>query len=168
MKTQLSERDIAQLRAEFDVGASQGELARRFQISKSTVNKYCKGRVPKNAKVVDTLVEIEQHLKAQDPIAVREVRYEVDRRLRDMEFFRESSLLIAAKAVEMSKAERVSMFDLEKAQNIIGKGKENIYGKAPDTAIQINNGADAKKADLSHLTLAEKLEIKRKVFKTAG
>ena len=60
----------------------------------------------------------------------------------DNAFFRKASLIIAQKAVKKVQSEDCSMMELKAAQELVGKGKENIYGKSPDTAIQINNGKE--------------------------
>ena len=65
----------------------------------------------------------------------------VDERTKDLIFIRKASLIVAQKAVQKVQQEDCSMQDLRHAQEVIGKGKENIYGKQPDTAIQINNSA---------------------------
>jgi hypothetical protein len=63
----------------------------------------------------------------------------VDEKTKDLIFIRKASLIVAQKAVYKVQNEDCSMQDLRNAQEVIGKGKENIYGKSPDTAIQINN-----------------------------
>jgi hypothetical protein len=65
----------------------------------------------------------------------------VSERVQDDIFFRKASLIIAQKAVKKVQTEDCTMMELRAAQELVGKGKENIYGKAPDTAIQINNSA---------------------------
>lgn len=168
MAGKLTDELTIKIIADFHTGMSQGKLADKYQLSKATINKICKGMRPKNISRVEQLVRIKTELMEQDIYSAKAVEREVDRKLKDLEFFRESSMTVTRRAMDLVvDSEQISMFDLEKAQSIIGKGKENIYGKSPETAVQINNSTAAPApTDLSHLTLAEKLEIKRKVFNT--
>jgi hypothetical protein len=160
----LRDLDKQKILADFHSGATQGAMAEKYKLSKSTVNALCKGVAPMNVEHIKNIVKAEEALRNQHPISARVARDVIEEKLNAMEFFREASLTIAKKALAKAEEDWVSMFDLEKAQNIIGKGKENVFGKSPDTAVQINNNTAQPKTDVSHLTLEEKKAIRNKLF----
>lgn len=125
--------------ADFHAGITQNALALKYSVSPSTINNLCKGVTPKNIDKVNTLTRMKIELAAQTECEANAIRQEVDLRTKDMEFFRSASLKIARKAIEKVAMEDLNMVDIERAQNVIGKGRENIYGRTPDTAVQINN-----------------------------
>lgn len=137
MSAKLTESKKALIMADYHIGMSQNALAIKYDVSKGTINKMCKGVTPLNKETVNTLTRVQLELAGQNEQNVTAVNREVNERLQDMIFFRSASLRIIEKALDL--AEGANLHELEKAQNIIGKGKENIYGKAPETAIQVNN-----------------------------
>lgn len=145
MARQLNDTDRAKILADFHVGMGQHALAIKYEVSPATINKLCKGKVRKHVEKVNTLVRIKTELQEECEFQVNAVHREVDQRSRDLQFFRTASMVISKKVIEKVENEDLSMFDLEKAQNVIGKGKENIYGKMPDTAVQVNNNQNTYK-----------------------
>lgn len=131
--------------ADFHAGINKNQLALKYEVTPAAVHKMCKGILPKNVDKVNSLIEVAVGLQGQTILEVNSVNQQVSTKVADFEFFRSASMIIAQKAIQKVQTEDLSMFDIEKAQNIIGKGKENIYGKMPDTAIQINN--QQKEAD---------------------
>ncbi len=149
-----SHKEWETARAFYERGLSLSEIVARPEVNitdRSSISKRAKqdGWI-KGAKSI--LVEKELEVK-QNVAAISEVKSTlnstelevhntlVSERARDDTFFRSASLLIAQTAVKKVQAEslKCSMADLRAAQEVVGKGKENIYGKSPDTAIQINN-----------------------------
>lgn len=141
MATRLTDDKKAQIMADYHVGMSQNAISIKHDVSKGLVNKLCKDVEPLNKELVNTLTRANIQLAGQNDRNVTAVHKAVTERMRDMEFFRMASIKIANKALEKVDCGDPTMFDLEKAQNIIGKGKENIYGKVPDTAVQVNNNS---------------------------
>ncbi len=139
MTEQTTDTERAKILADFHVGMTQNQLSIKYERSKATIHKICKGVIPLNIEKVNTLVRIETELAEQSEQNVKAVRSLVDRKTRDLDFFRDASLLVTKAAIQKVKKGDASMFDLSKAQEIIGKGKENIYGKAPETQVQVNN-----------------------------
>jgi hypothetical protein len=140
------------VRAFYERGLSLAEIAARDEVvikdRKSISRKAAQEGWIKGEKA--TLVEREVNTKQ----AVAEIATEkatlnatelsvhntlVSERTQDDIFFRKASLIIAQKAVKKVQTEDCTMMELRAAQELVGKGKENIYGKQPDTAIQINN-----------------------------
>lgn len=135
----LTDKERASIMAEYHIGVSQNKLAIKYDVSPATINKLCKGVAPKHVNNVNELTRIKIELAAESELQVNVIDAEVNNRARDMKLFRDASILVLNKALNKLDSEDVSMADIERAQNVIGKGKENIYGKQPDTAVQINN-----------------------------
>lgn len=135
----LTEKQKESLLADYHAGVNKNRLAIKYDLSPTAVGKICHGIEPKNIDKVDTLTRIANELATQSAKEVDSINAQVAQRVEDLEFFRSASILVAKKAVEKVKKEDLTMFELEKAQAVIGKGKENIYGRVPDTAVQINN-----------------------------
>jgi DNA-binding MurR/RpiR family transcriptional regulator len=163
MAAHLTEGQKALIIADRKAGYPYDQLADRHKVSKATVHKVCKGISTINAPRVKELVEA----GVQEQLDNSAVHLLAQQKLLDLEFFRNSSKEIAEAALQkVRNYPDMPMKDFESAQNIMARGKETIFGKSPETAIQINNNKDTNKphTDLSHLTLQEKLAIKAKVF----
>jgi hypothetical protein len=137
MGAKLTKDQIASIMADFHVGMSQNSLSIKHNVSKGAINKLCKGIEPRNEKLVNTLAHARVELAGQDYRSVTAVNRAVTERTEDMMYFRSASLSVMEKALEMTRG--ANIMELERVQNIIGKAKENIYGKAPETAVQVNN-----------------------------
>lgn len=135
----LTDDDRQLLLADYHAGVNKNQLSIKYGITPAGVHKICNGIAPKHVDKVNMLVNIDQEMREQSKYELRSVVQQVSQKVSDMAFFRSASLIIAKKALEKVKTEDLSMFDLEKAQGVIGRGKENIYGRTPETAIQINN-----------------------------
>jgi DNA-binding Lrp family transcriptional regulator len=135
----LTEIQKTKLLADYHAGVNKNQLALKYELSPVAVGKICKGITPKNAEKVNTLINVAIGLEGQSSYELESINRQVSQKVADFDFFRSASMIVAKKAVEKVKNENLSMFDLEKAQSVIGKGKENIYGKMPETAVQINN-----------------------------
>lgn len=135
----LTDKERANIMAEYHIGVSQNKLAIKYDVSPATINKLCKGVAPKHVNNVNELTRIKIELASESELQVNVIDAEVNNRARDMTLFRDASIFVLNKALNKLDSEDVSMADIERAQNVIGKGKENIYGKQPDTAVQINN-----------------------------
>lgn len=169
-RSRLTELDRIKIGSEYRAGINQRALATRYGVSVGTINNIVKGMVCNNAAVVDQLVEVHDRiLNSREPVDIATIGMLSQRKLQDIQYLRDATLKIIY--VTMEKIEKegtmISFYDLERAQNIIGKGRENMYGKSPDVAVQINNNdnptANPNLADLSLLTLEEKIELKKKL-----
>ncbi len=138
MATQLNDNDRARIMADYHVGISQNALAIKYEVSPATINKLCKGVVRKFEGKVNTMVRIKSELQEESEFQVNAFHREVEQKSRDLQFFRTASMVISKKVVEKVENEDMTMFDLEKAQDVLRKGKENIYGKMPEIAVQVN------------------------------
>lgn len=128
------------IQADYDAGMTQDKIAEKHSVSKGVVNKLVKALPPpKNVQHVTDLVRVHTALAEQRDYDVTAVTDLVKEKLDDLAFLRRCSMIVVNKAMDKVQHEKLNMFELEKAQSIIGKGRENIYGKTPDTAVQVNN-----------------------------
>lgn len=169
-RSRLTELDRIKIGSEYRAGLNQRVLAKRYGVSLGTVNNIVKGMVINNAAVVDQLVEVHDRiLNSREPVDIATIGMLSQRKLEDIQYLREATLKIIYVTMQKINEEgtQLTLYDLERAQNIIGKGRENMYGKSPDVAVQINNNdgpaANPNLADLSLLTLEEKIELKKKL-----
>lgn len=158
-----SDREWETVRAFYERGFSLAEIAARPEVAikdRKTISRkannegWVKG---KKATLVETEVKAKQAVAeiatAKATLNATELDIHntiVSERVKDNQFFRKASLIVAQKAMQKVQTEQCSMLDLRAAQDLIGKGKENIYGKSPDVAVQINNNtvrADALPVD---------------------
>ena len=132
----LTDDQRERILAEFHVGTSQNELAKRFEVSPATINKLCKGIEPKNVDKVNALTRINTELAGQSEYEVNAIHSEVAERTKHIQFFNSAAI----RNVQESMAEPCgSQNDFKSRADTILKGKETVLGKTPDTAIQINN-----------------------------
>ena len=115
------------------------DLARRFDVSIGTVAKVTKGVAQDVAHLVNAGVQFKQGLAEQSEQVVNAVQNAVDQRTKDLAFFRTASMIVAKKAATKVQAENCTMQDVRHAAEAISKSKETIFGRQPETAIQINN-----------------------------
>ena len=161
------------VRAFYERGFSLAEIVSRDEVSikdRGTISRkamqqgWVKGE---KATLVSDEIQTKQKvaeisgIKATLGVAELEIHNTiVAERVHDDIFFRRASLIIAQKAVKKVQTEDCSMMELRAAQELLGKGKENIYGKMPDTAIQINTGANVPAIDWSRLSDSELRQYK--------
>ncbi|MBU6995910.1 hypothetical protein [Ferrovum myxofaciens] len=118
---------------------SQRQLAGKYGISTGAAHKICKDHPQDAAAIVDAGIRYRQALAGHDGRMITAIVNEVDRRTADLERIRGFSLAVLDEAWQKVTAGGLEMGELKLAQDIAGKCRENIYGRQPDTAIQINN-----------------------------
>jgi hypothetical protein len=134
----------AKLMADYHSGVNKNQLSKKYGISPPSVHKMCNGVKPRNVHTIDTLTRVANDLIHADRYELESINNIVaqraqDQRAKDIEFFRSASMLISKKAVDMVERTELCMSDVERAQNIISRGKETVYGKQPEIALQVNN-----------------------------
>lgn len=134
----LTDAQREKILAEFHVGKSQNELAKRYEVSTATINKLCKGLIPKHLDKVNDLTRINIELAAQSECEVNAIHKEVDERTKHIQFFTNAAVINVKQAMD-EPCEGQAGYRM-RAETIL-KGKETVLGKTPETAIQINNGA---------------------------
>lgn len=132
----LNDDQRQKILAQFHAGASQNELAKRFEVSPATINKLCKGIEPKNVDKVNTLTRIKTELAAQSEYEVNAIHSEVEERTKHILFFNAAAIRNVQEAMNEPCA---SQQDFKARAETIVKGRETVLGKSPETAVQINN-----------------------------
>ena len=132
----LTDDQREKILAQFHAGASQNELAKRFEVSPATINKLCKGIEPKNVDKVNTLTRIKTELAAQSEYEVNAIHSEVEERTKHILFFNAAAIRNVQEAMNEPCA---SQQDFKARAETIVKGRETVLGKSPETAVQINN-----------------------------
>lgn len=145
------------VRAFYERGFSLSEIIAREEVSigdRSSISRkaikegWIKGKKSTLVeKEIDTKQKTKEIIDEKSTFNATEAEIHntiVAERIQDEVFFRKASLIITQKAIKKVQNEECSMGDLRAAQELVGKGKENIYGKAPDTAIQINNNSETE------------------------
>lgn len=149
------------VRAFYERGLSLAEIAAREEVvikdrksisRKANQEGWIKGEkatlVEREVKTKQAVAEIATEKATLNATELSVHNSLVSERTQDDIFFRNASLIIAQKAVKKVQTTDCTMLELRAAQELVGKGKENIYGKQPDTAIQINNGGDIRTIEL--------------------
>jgi len=132
----LTDKDRELILADFHVGKSQNELAKIYEVSPATINKLCKGLVPKNAGKVNTLTRIKTEMAGQSECEVNAIEKEVDERTKHILFF-DSAALTNVRESLATPCENQN--DYRARADTISKGRADVLGKAPDTQVNIQN-----------------------------
>lgn len=142
-----SDKQWEVVRAFYERGLSLGDITLRKESDikdKGSISKKAKkeGWVHgSKATILNTEIMLLQEKATQNATEATIHNTIVDERTKDLMFIRTASMIISQKAVKKVQQDDGSLTirDLKDAQDVIGKGKENIYGKQPDVALQINN-----------------------------
>ena len=147
-----SDQEWETVRAFYERGFSLAEIVARPEVNitdRSSISKRAKqlGWVKgEKSTLVDDEVESKQKLAqvVEKKSTLNSTELEVHNtvvteRIHDSIYFRNATILVTNRVIEKVRTEDLSMAELNMAQNTIGKGKETVCGKSPDTAIQINN-----------------------------
>ena len=147
-----SDQEWETVRAFYERGFSLAEIVARPEVNitdRSSISKRAKqlGWVKgEKSTLVDDEVESKQKLAqvVEKKSTLNSTELEVHNtvvteRIQDNIYFRNATILVTNRVIEKVRTEDLSMAELNMAQNTIGKGKETVCGKSPDTAIQINN-----------------------------
>lgn len=145
----IPQKTVEQITAEWRTGEySQQDLADRHKVSKGFVNKITKGVAQDMAPVVTAGVQYKQGLAAQSDRIVTAVQDAVNERARLLAFFQDAAARNVAEALQ---APCEGQKDFKDRAETIAKGKEVVFGKTPDTAIQINNAPGTQGASLEEV-----------------
>ncbi len=142
-KRALPEATKTKIRASLLAGMGIRETARKHGVSPPTVLVIKKELTNTELTLVEQGTAYQSGLgeiRAEHPNIAKAISDAVDERTRDLEFFRKGSLLIAQTAIKKVQKESTDMhvYEMKAAVETLGKAKETIFGKQPDTAIQVN------------------------------
>lgn len=132
----LTDEQRERILADFHIGKSQNELAKKYEVSPATINKLCKGLAPKHAEKVNTLTRIRTELDGESEYQVNAIHREVDERTKHLQFFTSVAIRNVKESMD---APCEGQMDYQRRADTILKAKETVIGKTPDTAIQINH-----------------------------
>lgn len=88
----LTDEQRGKILADFNIGKSQNELARKYNVSTATINKLCKGLVPKYKEKVNTVASIKSELLDESEYQNECFDKEVNERLKHKEFLFKASI----------------------------------------------------------------------------
>jgi len=135
----LSLDDKEKILADFHTGAfTQRELAKKYGVSASTINKMTKGLTPKNEHIVNAKVSVIAELSEQSEHEVNAIEEAVRKQAEHLLFFQNSALKNQNLANEKLNDES-GLYDLKLHSDITSKNKQTVLGKDADTNINIQN-----------------------------
>lgn len=125
--------------ADFHTGAfSKNELAEKYDLSHTAVNKKLKGIEPKHRDKVSTLISIKSELAHESFKEVSAVETIVTEKTKHLLLFQNSALKNQKKANELLELTD-DMKDIESHARITKTNKETVLGKEIDTIINNTN-----------------------------
>ncbi len=151
----LSLQEWEVVKADYEAtNLSLAQLSDKYGVHKSNISKraksegWVKGKtqhlVDKKTKAIKDLYDVSQqsqHLNATARLAIDD---EVTKRLELEEIFVNAAKYNQMRANTLLKVDKAaSMAVLDTHSRLTNRNKETVLGKQPDTAIQINNGADS-------------------------
>lgn len=124
--------------SDFHIGKSQNWLALNYELSPATINKLCKGLVPKYKDKVNKVSSIKSEVMQESEYLVNAFDKEVSKRVQHLLLFQDSAIKNQQIANEMlNEANKIQ--DIESHARITKLNKETVLGKEPDTVINNTN-----------------------------
>lgn len=145
IKTTAAEWERA--REYFESGLTLDKITEKTGISKSAISK--KSRAEGWSKETGKPLLIQ---KAIDVFLAKETLNEtavsvhnelVDERTRHIAYFNDASYKVTQKALQvLDEKDDISTGDIRNVSEVVAKQREGVLGKAPDVAVQVNNGVE--------------------------
>ena len=135
----LTKEQWENLIADFHTGQfSKNELAEKYEISHTAVNKKLKNIEPKHKQKVSTLIAIKTELSQESFKEVSAVETIVEEKTKHIIYFQNSALRNQDMANKLlDSASKIQ--DIESHARITKTNKETVLGKDPDTVINNQN-----------------------------
>jgi DNA-binding MurR/RpiR family transcriptional regulator len=124
--------------ADYHIGKSQNEIAKKYEVSPATINKLCKGIEPKHLDKVNTLTRINIELSQESECEVNAIQKEVNERIKHIDFFNKVTYK-NINAMSSKLDESLTIVEHKHAQETIAKAKETVLGKEASTQVNIQN-----------------------------
>jgi hypothetical protein len=145
--------------ADWETGKyTERSLAHKHKISSGTIHNIVTGVTKSLEPLISKQVEINQEIAKLNEQELSNFKQEVDERTRDLTYFNKTQIRLANIAVEMVEEKKqtgeLSMMELSSASRVVKDSREGVVGKAPDTAIQINNNGST--SSVSTMTRADR------------
>ena len=140
----LTDETRAKILDEFHLGKSQNQLALECEVSPATINKLCKGLIPKYKDKVNAVSAIKSEVLQESKFLSECFDKEVNKRTQQLLLFQSSALKNQQKANEILDLTD-DIKDLESHARLTKLNKETVLGKDPDmiinntNATQVNN-----------------------------
>lgn len=134
----LTDEIRAKIIDDFHLGKSQNWLAINYEVSPATINKLCKGLIPKYKDKVNTVSAIKSEILKESEYLVNAFDKEVNTRTQHLLLFQGSALKNQQKANEILEITN-DIKDLESHARITKLNKETVLGKDPETVINNTN-----------------------------
>ena len=134
----LTDETRAKIVDDFHLGKSQNWLATQYEVSPATINKLCKGLIPKYKDKVNTVSAIKSEILQESEYLVNTFDKEVNARTHHLLLFQNSALKNQKKANELLELTD-DMKDIESHARITKTNKETVLGKEIDTIINNTN-----------------------------
>ena len=139
----LTDETRAKIVDDFHLGKSQNWLATQYEVSPATINKLCKGLIPKYKDKVNTVSAIKSEILQESEYLVNTFDKEVNARTQHLLLFQNSALKNQKKANELLELTD-DMKDIESHARITKTNKETVLGKEIDTIINNTNNGQFK------------------------
>lgn len=139
----LTDETRAKIVDDFHLGKSQNWLATQYEVSPATINKLCKGLIPKYKDKVNTVSAIKSEILQESEYLVNTFDKEVNARTQHLLLFQNSALKNQNKANELLELTD-DMKDIESHARITKTNKETVLGKEIDTIINNTNNGQFK------------------------
>lgn len=98
----LTDEDREQILADFNIGKSQNELARKYKCSTATINKLCKGLVPKYKDKVNAVATIKSELANESEYQSECFDAEVNEKTKHLKLINDNATKLAGKLSTMA------------------------------------------------------------------
>lgn len=161
----ISDAALREIQAIYERGDSLRSISERFRIPFKTIDNWAKkGNWKKGglAPLIADSVRIRREFNELDSVKQRVVTESVTEIVDKKEWLDNCNLTIAGLLMKKiaTDQEAVTYQDLNAASSTLGRTKDNIFGKGPDVAVQINNTPTFDVGKLSSAALAEIIAAK--------
>lgn len=148
-------------KADYEIGGfSYSQLVDKYGMSRGSIShrankeEWKQGRVEhlvqKKANAIKEINEVEQQTEQMGGVQQVAIDNAVQKRLEAEEIFISAAKYNQTRANQLIRNKPdISMSEIEAHSRITGRNKETVLGKAPDTAIQINNQAQEPTINLT-------------------
>lgn len=126
---------------EFHLGKSQNQLALEYEVSPATINKLCKGLIPKYKEKVNITSSIKSEILQESKFLNECFDKEVNKRTQHLLFFQDTAIKNQQKAnIILETVDKMN--EIESHARLTKINKETVLGKDPETIINNANIQD--------------------------
>ena len=122
----LTEEQKRNILAEWEVGTSQNELAKKYRVSPATINKYCKGKKQRFKEQVNTVASVKCEVARESKYLSECFDQEVNRQARQLGLIHDVAELALTRSMQMLQANKKQVM-LKTAVMMDGKKIDEQY-----------------------------------------